>query len=124
MDRLGPPVETHLEEDLRQGVGDEVVEGPLEPRGQEAEEDGEGKDDHVAGSLWNEYTRMPSPMHGTLGFVVDQEVPVPLTHPHDDEAPGAEEVRHLLAVQGGEELTGAAEDEVEGDRDHLASLMV
>jgi hypothetical protein len=44
-------VETDLEEDLRQGVGDQFVEAPLEPLGQEAEEDGEGKDGHAALSL-------------------------------------------------------------------------
>jgi hypothetical protein len=49
-------VEPDLEEDLRQGVGDQVVKGPLEPLGQEAEEDGKGKGGHVALSLLGQYT--------------------------------------------------------------------
>ena len=48
VDRLGPPVEPNLEEDLRQGMGDQVVQGPAEPLGQEAEEDGEGKAGHLS----------------------------------------------------------------------------
>ena len=60
MDRLGPPVETDLEENLRQGVGDHVVDRPLEPLREEVEEDGEGKDGHVAGSLLNPLYHPPA----------------------------------------------------------------
>ena len=51
MDRVRPPVEADLEEDLGQRMGDQIVESPLPPCREAAEADRERKNDHVVGSL-------------------------------------------------------------------------